>query len=160
MSGGAASGCEEPFSALAPDRLIPVDRKLSAGSVVNALTGLFIPQGLPSFMRSDSGPAFVARAMRDWIKTPSWWIAAQLPAGQRSGQERALPFPSAQTQRILRIAGSCLAQLPVTKSCPADGLAVISKTIVTPSTSWGFTGLWRLVPDLCWQIHLRLKARP
>ncbi len=47
---------------------IRVDRKLNSGSVIDALSDLFILRGIPSFIRSDNGPEFVAQAVQDWIK--------------------------------------------------------------------------------------------
>ncbi|PRY82659.1 integrase-like protein, partial [Donghicola tyrosinivorans] len=47
---------------------IKVDRRLNSGSVIDALTDLFILRGPPAFIRSDNGPEFVAQAVRDWIK--------------------------------------------------------------------------------------------
>ena len=47
---------------------IRVDRKLNSGSVIDALSDLFILRGVPSFIRSDNGPELVAQAVRDWIK--------------------------------------------------------------------------------------------
>ncbi len=47
---------------------IRVDRKLNSGNVIDALSDLFILRGVPSFIRSDNSPEFVAQAVRDWIK--------------------------------------------------------------------------------------------
>jgi putative transposase len=47
---------------------IRVDRKLNSGNVIDALSDLFILRGIPSFIRSDNGPEFVAQAVRDWIE--------------------------------------------------------------------------------------------
>ncbi|MEL7167683.1 MAG: IS3 family transposase [Pseudomonadota bacterium] len=47
---------------------IRVDRKLNSGNVIDALSDMFILRGIPSFIRSDNGPEFVAHAVRDWIK--------------------------------------------------------------------------------------------
>ena len=46
---------------------IRVERKLNANSVIDVLSDLFILRGVPSFIRSDNGPEFVAQAVRDWI---------------------------------------------------------------------------------------------
>ena len=47
---------------------IRVKRKLNSTEVIDALTGLFILRGVPSYIRSDNGPEFIAEAVRDWIK--------------------------------------------------------------------------------------------
>jgi len=46
---------------------IRVDRKLNSGNVIDALSDLFILRGIPSFIRSDNGPEFIAQAVQDWI---------------------------------------------------------------------------------------------
>jgi len=47
---------------------IRVKRKLNSTEVIDALTDLFILQGVPAYTRSDNGPEFIAEAVRDWIK--------------------------------------------------------------------------------------------
>ena len=47
---------------------IRVNRKLNSTSVIDVLTDLFILRGVPSFIRSDNGPEFVAGAVQKWIK--------------------------------------------------------------------------------------------
>jgi len=47
---------------------IRVDRRLNSGNVIDVLSDLFILRGVPSFVRSDNGPEFVAQAVQDWIK--------------------------------------------------------------------------------------------
>ena len=42
-------------------------RKLNATDVIEALCDLFILRGVPAHIRSDNGPEFVAKAVRDWI---------------------------------------------------------------------------------------------
>ena len=46
---------------------IRVRRKLSSADVVDVLTDLFILRGIPTYIRSDNGPEFVAEAVRRWI---------------------------------------------------------------------------------------------
>ena len=46
---------------------IRVARKLKATNVIDVLSDLFILRGVPSYIRSDNGPEFVAQAVRDWI---------------------------------------------------------------------------------------------
>ena len=46
---------------------IRVRRKQSSVDVIDVLTDLFILRGVPTFIRSDNGPEFVAEAVRNWI---------------------------------------------------------------------------------------------
>ena len=48
--------------------VIRVKRKLNSTDVIDALTGLFIVRGVPTYIRSDNGPEFIAEAVRLWIK--------------------------------------------------------------------------------------------
>ena len=47
--------------------MIRVDRKLNSTDVLDALTDLFILRGPPEYIRSDNGPEFIAKKVRDWI---------------------------------------------------------------------------------------------
>jgi len=46
---------------------IRIGRKLNSTDVVDALSDLFILRGVPGHVRSDNGPEFIARAVREWI---------------------------------------------------------------------------------------------
>ena len=46
---------------------IRVDRKLKAIDVIDVLSDLFILRGVPTYIRSDNGPEFVAKAVQKWI---------------------------------------------------------------------------------------------
>ncbi len=46
---------------------IRVSRKLKAADVIDVLSDLFILRGVPGHIRSDNGPEFVAKAVREWI---------------------------------------------------------------------------------------------
>jgi transposase InsO family protein len=46
---------------------IRVSRKLKALDVIDVLSDLFILRGIPGHVRSDNGPEFIARAVREWI---------------------------------------------------------------------------------------------
>ncbi|NNU82162.1 IS3 family transposase [Halovulum dunhuangense] len=46
---------------------IRIDRKLRSTDVIDVLSDLFILRGVPEHIRSDNGPEFVAKAVRDWI---------------------------------------------------------------------------------------------
>ena len=45
-----------------------VDRKLNSTDVIDVLADLFILRGPPSYVRSDNGPEFIAKAVRAWIE--------------------------------------------------------------------------------------------
>ena len=46
---------------------IEVARRLNSQDVLAVLAGLFVRHGPPEHIRSDNGPEFVARAVRDWL---------------------------------------------------------------------------------------------
>ncbi|WIJ23496.1 IS3 family transposase [Devosia sp. RR2S18] len=46
---------------------IRVNRRLKAVDIIDVLTDLFILRGAPAHVRSDNGPEFVAKAVREWI---------------------------------------------------------------------------------------------
>ncbi|MDY8109120.1 IS3 family transposase [Fulvimarina sp. 2208YS6-2-32] len=46
---------------------IRIDRKLNSINVIDVLTDQFILRGPPEHVRSDNGPEFVAKAVREWI---------------------------------------------------------------------------------------------
>ena len=46
---------------------IRVDRKLKSTDVIDVLSDLFILRGVPGHIRSDNGPEFIAKAVREWI---------------------------------------------------------------------------------------------
>lgn len=46
---------------------IRVSRRLKATDVIDVLSDLFILRGVPGYVRSDNGPEFIAKAVRDWI---------------------------------------------------------------------------------------------
>jgi putative transposase len=46
---------------------IRVDRQLKAIDVIDVLADLFILRGVPTHIRSDNGPEFVAKAVQTWI---------------------------------------------------------------------------------------------
>jgi len=47
---------------------IRIDRRLKFIDVIDVLSDLFILRGVPAHIRSDNGPEFVAKAVRDWIE--------------------------------------------------------------------------------------------
>ena len=46
---------------------IGVDRRLNSEDVLCRLTELFVFRGVPEFVRSDNGPEFTAKAVREWL---------------------------------------------------------------------------------------------
>ena len=55
--------------------VIRVKRKLNSTDVIDALTDLFIVRGVPTYIRSDNGPEFIAEAVKLWIKAVGAKIA-------------------------------------------------------------------------------------
>ncbi len=47
---------------------IQVKRKLNSKDVMDVLSQLFLTKGVPTNIRSDNGPEFIATALRDWLK--------------------------------------------------------------------------------------------
>jgi putative transposase len=46
---------------------IRIRRRLNSTDVIDVLTDLFLLRGIPGHIRSDNGPEFVAKAVRNWI---------------------------------------------------------------------------------------------
>ncbi len=46
---------------------IRVDRRLLSTDVIDVLSDLFILHSVPDHIRSDNGPEFIAKAVREWI---------------------------------------------------------------------------------------------
>jgi len=46
---------------------LKVERKLKSIDVIDSLADLFILKSVPSYIRSDNGPEFTAKALREWI---------------------------------------------------------------------------------------------
>ena len=46
---------------------ISVARRMTANDVLWVLADLFLEYGIPEHIRSDNGPEFVAKAVRDWL---------------------------------------------------------------------------------------------
>ncbi|WP_427024574.1 IS3 family transposase [Aureimonas ureilytica] len=46
---------------------IRIDRKLKSSDVIDVLSDLFILRAVPGHVRSDNGPEFIAKAVREWI---------------------------------------------------------------------------------------------
>lgn len=46
---------------------ISVGRRISAADVIERLAELFLMRGIPEHIRSDNGPEFTAKAVREWL---------------------------------------------------------------------------------------------
>lgn len=46
---------------------IDVERHLTSEAVLERLADLFVVRGIPEFIRSDNGPEFTAKVVRDWL---------------------------------------------------------------------------------------------
>jgi transposase InsO family protein len=47
---------------------LTVARKLNSQNVLNELSTLFLTRGVPEHIRSDNGPEFTAKAVREWLE--------------------------------------------------------------------------------------------
>ena len=47
---------------------IHLDRKITAYNVIEQLAELFVERGAPDFIRSDNGPEFTAKIVREWLE--------------------------------------------------------------------------------------------
>jgi len=47
---------------------IDVARRLTSEEVLERLSDLFVRRGVPQYIRSDNGPEFTARVVRDWLR--------------------------------------------------------------------------------------------
>jgi putative transposase len=47
---------------------IDVERSITAEDVVATLTSLFLSRGGPAYIRSDNGPEFIAKAVKQWLQ--------------------------------------------------------------------------------------------
>lgn len=47
---------------------IDVDRRLRSDDVLHRLSELFVQHGVPEHIRSDNGPEFAAKAVREWLR--------------------------------------------------------------------------------------------
>ena len=47
---------------------IEVQRKLKSGDVLDAVADAMLKHGLPRYIRSDDGPEFIAKALREWFE--------------------------------------------------------------------------------------------
>ena len=45
-----------------------VRRRISSDDVLDCLTGLFVKHGTPQHIRSDNGPEFTAKSVRNWLE--------------------------------------------------------------------------------------------
>jgi transposase InsO family protein len=46
---------------------IDVQRRLDSRKVLDRLAALFVDRGIPEHIRSDNGPEFTAKAVREWL---------------------------------------------------------------------------------------------
>ena len=48
-------------------------RRIGSDDAMHTLTGLFTLRGVPEHIRSNNGPEFTARAVRDWLALPPFF---------------------------------------------------------------------------------------
>ena len=51
--------------------LVRPERRWSSAKVIEALADVMVMKGVPEHIRSDNGPEFVARDLRQWLRPPS-----------------------------------------------------------------------------------------
>ena len=78
---------------------IRIDRKLNSTAVIDVLSDLFISRGVPDHVRSDNGPEFIAKAVRDWITAVGAKTAFIDPMGERLLRELQLEAPRRAVER-------------------------------------------------------------
>jgi len=47
---------------------IDVERRLNSENILERLSDLFVHRGVPDHIRSDNGPEFTAKRVRDWLR--------------------------------------------------------------------------------------------
>lgn len=62
-----------------------VNRKLKSSDVFDILADLFILRGVPGYIRSDTGPELIAKAVQDWIAAVGAKIAYELGSPWENG---------------------------------------------------------------------------
>ena len=80
---------------------IRVDRKLNSTDVIDVLSDQFILRGIPGHIRSDHGPEFIAKAVREWIAAVgarTAFIEPGSPLGERLLRELQLEAPRRAAQ--------------------------------------------------------------
>ncbi len=58
---------------------IRINQKLKSSDVIDVLSYLFILRGIPTHVRSDNGPEFIAKTLRDWLAAVGAKTAYILP---------------------------------------------------------------------------------
>ena len=58
---------------------IRINRRLKSSDVIDVLSDLFILRGIPTHVRSDNGPEFIAKTLRDWLAAVGAKTAYILP---------------------------------------------------------------------------------
>lgn len=94
---------------------IRIDRKLRSTDVIDALSDLFILRGVPGHFRSDNGPEFVAKIVRQWIAavgSKDHIHRARQPPGERVLRELQLEAPTTPSERRVVLQSRRGADLP------------------------------------------------
>ena len=99
---------------------IRVGRKLGSEEVIETLADLFVRRGVPEYLRSDNGPEFVAKILREWL--------ARLQV-QTLYIEPGSPWETATSNRS-------------TASCATSCSIWRSSTRSTKRRCWWSTGAW------------------
>lgn len=50
---------------------LKVSRRMTSQDIIEVLRGLFVAHGVPAHIRSDNGPEFIAKALKEWLQRSS-----------------------------------------------------------------------------------------
>ena len=73
---------------------IRIDRKLNSTAVIDDLTDLFILRGVPGHVRSENGPEFIDRAVRDLIDAPLGILLRKTLSGRARSEDAFIKLSS------------------------------------------------------------------
>jgi putative transposase len=111
---------------------IRIDRRLKSTDVIDVLSDLFILRGVPGHVRSDNGPEFIAKAVREWIAAVGARTAFIEP-GSPWENGYCESFNSKLRDELLN--GSCSTASPRRKSSSKDGGSTTTRG--GPTRPWG-----------------------
>lgn len=115
---------------------IRIDRRLRSTDVIDFLSDLFILRGVPDHLRSDNGPEFIAKVVREWIVGVSA-KTADIEPGRPLENGYCESFTSCSTGRSSTVS-------PSRRSSTKAGAAT-----TTPSARFHHLAIARRLPRSC-----------